>query len=133
MLELPRHPFWHYRHYGVRALLAMGRKAEAIQYAEASRGLNQPDTAIDQLCEEILISSGLHDEAYRHYGLSAATGTSYLARFRAVREGVIDCSARAGAVIGVSLKGKKCWPNHAQSSPNHVHFWTTQIFKLLFY
>ncbi len=84
MLELPRHPFWHYRHYGVRALLAMGRKAEAIQYAEASRGLNQSDTAIDQLCEEILISSGLHDEAYRRYGLSAATGTSYLARFRAV-------------------------------------------------
>ena len=62
----------------------MGRKAEAVQYAEASRGLNQPDSVIDQACEQILISSGLHDEAYRRYGLSAAVGNSYIARFRSV-------------------------------------------------
>ena len=84
LLELPRHAFWPYRRYGIQALLAMGRKAEAIQYAEASRGLNTPDAAIDQVCEEILISSGLHEEAYRRYGLGAATGASYVARFRAV-------------------------------------------------
>lgn len=46
--------------------------------------MNQPDSAIDQACEKILISSGLHDEAYRRYGLRAAQGNSYLARFRAV-------------------------------------------------
>ncbi len=84
LLELDRHPMWYYRRYGVEALLAMGRKAEAIQYAEASRGLNQPDFLIDQTCEEILISSGLHEEAYQRYGLSAAVGNSYIARFRAV-------------------------------------------------
>jgi hypothetical protein len=84
LLALDRKPFWHYRRYGVEALLAMGKKSEALQYAEASRGLNQPDSAIDQACEEILISSGLHDEAYRRYGLRAAQGNSYLARFRAV-------------------------------------------------
>ncbi len=84
LLELDRYPMWHYRRYGVEALLALGRKAEAIQYAEASRGLNQPDAPIDHVCEEILISSGLHDEAYQRYGLSAATGNSYIARFRAV-------------------------------------------------
>ncbi len=84
LLELGRHPMWHYRRYGVEALLAMGKKAEAIQYAEASRGLNQPDFLIDQTCEEILISSGLHEEAYQRYGLSAAVGNSYIARFRAV-------------------------------------------------
>ena len=84
LLELNRHPMWYYRRYGVEALLAMGRKAEAIQYAEASRGLNQPDFLIDQTCEEILISSGLHEEAYQRYGLSAAVGNSYIARFRAV-------------------------------------------------
>jgi hypothetical protein len=84
LLELPRYPSWHYRRYGVEALLAMGRKAEAVQYAEASRGLNQPDSVIDQACEQILISSGLHDEAYRRYGLSAAVGNSYIARFRSV-------------------------------------------------
>ena len=84
LLELPRYPSWHYRRYGVEALLAMGRKAEAAQYAEASRGLNEPDSVIDQACEEILISFGLHDEAYRRYGLSAAVGNSYIARFRSV-------------------------------------------------
>ncbi len=84
LLELDRHPMWHYRRYGVEALLALGKKAEAIQYAEASRGLNQPDTVIDQACEEILISSGLHEEAYQRYGLSSAVGNSYIARFRAV-------------------------------------------------
>lgn len=84
LLALDRKPFWHYRRYGVEALLAMGRKSEALKYAEASRGLNQPDSTIDQACEEVLISSGLHDEAYRRYGLRAAQGNSYLARFRAV-------------------------------------------------
>lgn len=84
LLELHRYPMWHYRRYGVEALLALGKKAEAIQYAEASRGLNQPDTVIDQACEEILISSGLHEEAYQRYGLSAAVGSSYIGRFRAV-------------------------------------------------
>ena len=38
LLELPRYPSWHYRRYGVEALLVMGRKAVAVQYAEASRG-----------------------------------------------------------------------------------------------
>lgn len=84
LLELEHHPLWHDRRYGVEALLAMGKKAEAVQYAEASRGLNQPDSAIDRACEEILISSGLHEEAYRRYGLTAAVGNSYIARFRAV-------------------------------------------------
>jgi hypothetical protein len=84
LLELPRYPSWHYRRYGVQALLASGREAEAVQYAKGSRGLNQPDSVIDQACEETLISSGLHEEAYQCYGLSAAMGNSYLARFRAV-------------------------------------------------
>lgn len=84
LLALDCKPFWHYRRYGVDALLAMGKKAEAVKYAEASRGLNQPDSAIDHACEDILISSGLHAEAYQRYGLRAAQGNSYLARFRAV-------------------------------------------------
>jgi len=37
---------------------------EALAYAEASRGLNQPDAVIDATCEEILLESGRADEAY---------------------------------------------------------------------
>lgn len=84
LLELPWYPSWHYRRYGVEELMAMGRKVEAVQYAEASRVLNQPDSVIDQACEEILISSGLHVEVYRRYGLNTAVGSSYISRFRAV-------------------------------------------------
>lgn len=84
LLALDSYPMWHYRRYGVDALLALGRKADAIKYAEASRGLNQRDSVIDQACEEILISSGLHEEAYQRYGLNGAEGNSYLGRFRAV-------------------------------------------------
>ncbi len=84
LLAMDRHPMWHYRRYGVEALVALGKKADAVKFAEASRGLNQPDSAIDRACEEILMSSGLHEEAYQRYGLSAAQGNSYLAQFRSV-------------------------------------------------
>lgn len=84
LLELNRYSMWHYRRYGVGALLALGRKTEAVQYAEASRGLSQPDSVIDRACEEILILSGMYEAAHRRYGLSAAVGSSYIARFRAV-------------------------------------------------
>ena len=84
LVALDRKPFWNYRRYGVEALLAMGKKSEALKFAEASRALNHPDSAIDQACEETLISSGLHGETYRRYGLKAAQGNSYLARYRAV-------------------------------------------------
>ncbi len=111
LLELDRYPMWHYRRYGVEALLALGKKAEAIQYAEASRGLNQPDSVIDQACEEILISSGLHDEAYQRYGLSAAAGNSYIARFRAVakRYPMKDASQILADLIGTTPGEEGKW------------------------
>lgn len=81
-----RAPFkmWHYRRWGVKALLAMGRKAEAVAYAENTRGLNSPDGQIAKACEAILLSSGLADEAYRRYACEANQGTTYLATFRAI-------------------------------------------------
>lgn len=67
-----------------RRFCALGKKAEVVRYDEASRGLNQPDSVIDRVSEEILIASGLHEEAYQHYGLSTAVGNSYITRFRVV-------------------------------------------------
>jgi tetratricopeptide (TPR) repeat protein len=49
LLERAPYPMWHYREWGVKALAAMGRKAEAIRYAEASRGLNDNPIAIARL------------------------------------------------------------------------------------
>jgi hypothetical protein len=84
LLELAPYKMWHYRQYGVKALAAKGKKAEAIRYAEEGRGLNDSPVAIARACEEVLLSSGLVDEAYRRYGLEANQGGTYLATFRAV-------------------------------------------------
>jgi tetratricopeptide (TPR) repeat protein len=83
LVALSRYQMWHYRRYGADALLALGQKAEALKYAEGSRGLNEPDSVIDRTCEDILLGSGLHEEAYQSYGLRMVAN-SYLARFRAI-------------------------------------------------
>ena len=75
---------WPYKLWAVKALAATGRKAEAIRYAESCRGPWTPDGAVDAVCEEILLSSGLAEEAYARYGLRSNRGPTYLATFRAV-------------------------------------------------
>jgi hypothetical protein len=75
---------WPYKRWAVRALAAKGHKAEALRYAESCRGPWTPDEDVNRLCEEILLSSGLVDEAYERYGLRANVGSTYLATFRAV-------------------------------------------------
>ena len=83
---IDRAPFkwWHNRRWGVKALAAMGKKAEAIRYAEDSRGLNDPGWQIAEACEAVLLSSGLAEEAYRRYAIAANQGTTNLATFRAL-------------------------------------------------
>ena len=84
VLALQRFPFWHDRKFGVQALLAEGRTDEALAYAEASRGLNQPDASIDAACEKILLDIGRAHEAYEKYALTANASSTGLATFRAI-------------------------------------------------
>lgn len=84
LLEMAPYKMWHYREYGVKALAVLGKKAEAIRYAEAGRGLNDSPVAIARACEEVLLSSGLADEAYERYGLVANQAGTYAAWFRAI-------------------------------------------------
>ena len=84
VLALQRFPYWDYRKFGVQALVADGRIDEALDYAEASRGLNQPDEAIDAACETILLGAGRKDEAYEKYALTANVSPTGLATFRAI-------------------------------------------------
>lgn len=83
---LERAPFkwWHDRQWGVKALVAMGKRAEAVRYAEQSRGLNDPGWQIAQACEAILLSSGMAEDAYQRYAIEANQGTTHLATFRAI-------------------------------------------------
>lgn len=84
LLEIAPYKTWQYRQYGVKALAELGTKADAIRYAEESRGLNDSPAQIARACEEVLFSSGLTDEAYQRYGLAANQAGTYLATFRAV-------------------------------------------------
>ncbi|MBW2561680.1 MAG: hypothetical protein JRE40_12610 [Deltaproteobacteria bacterium] len=84
LLELATYKFWHDREWGVKALLAMGKKAEALRFAEDSRGRNEPDFMISEVCEEILLTSGMAEEAYNRYAVEANQKNTYLATFRAI-------------------------------------------------
>ena len=84
LLEMAPYQIWSYRQYGVKALVALGRRAEAIRLAEHGRELNESPIAIARTCEEILLSSGMVDEAYDRYGLVANQAGTYLAWYRAV-------------------------------------------------
>ena len=84
LLELAPYKFWHDRKWGVKALVAMGKKAEAIRFAEDTRGLNENPTDIAQACEEILLASGMTEEAYSRYAIEANQKATYLATFRAI-------------------------------------------------
>lgn len=79
-----RHKSWHYRVWGAKALAVQGKRAEAIRYAEESKGLNAPLAAIAQFCEGVLLASGFADEAYARYALEATYATTNVATFKAI-------------------------------------------------
>lgn len=87
---LAEETFWHYKRWSVRALAATGKKDEAIRLAENSRSPWANDLEIDQMCEEILLSSGRVEEAYKSYGLQANRASTYTAWFRKVAKAYPD-------------------------------------------
>lgn len=86
LVERARFAWWSYRVWGFRALAAQGKRAEALRYAEASRGrTGNSDVSIARACERLLLESGMAEEAYRRYAIAASVNeTTYLARFRAL-------------------------------------------------
>ncbi len=86
LVDRARIVWWHYREWGFEALLALGRPAEALRYAQDSRGVND-GPAVGRACERVLLASGLAEEAYRRYGMAAMPYRSTkLATFRAMCE-----------------------------------------------
>lgn len=79
-----RHKSWHNRMWGAKALAAAGKHAQAIRYAEDSKGLNAPLAAIAAFCESTLLEAGFTEEAYANYALAAAYGTTNVATFKAI-------------------------------------------------
>jgi hypothetical protein len=86
LLALMPYKAWHYRQWGVKALSAMGKNDEALQYAEDSRGKNESPFGIARTCEEILLSDGSVEDAYSRYAIEANRKTTHLATFRAIAQ-----------------------------------------------
>jgi hypothetical protein len=84
LVDSARLNWWHYRRWGVDALVALGRPAEALRYAQASQETNAPAGAVAKACDAILLASGMVDEAYTRYAIEANEGATYLATFRAI-------------------------------------------------
>jgi hypothetical protein len=76
--------FWPYREWGFRALVAQGRRAEALRYAEATNDINS-EHQIARACEDLLLSSGMADEAYERYAHRALREEmTYVGTFRSM-------------------------------------------------
>ena len=52
LLDLAPYKSWYDREWGVKALISMGKKAEALRYAEESRGLNDSPEIGSAACRE---------------------------------------------------------------------------------
>ena len=70
--------------WGAKALAAVGKPAEAIQYAQDSKGLNAPLTAIAAFCEGVLLDAGFADEAYTRHVVEATYAATNLATLKAI-------------------------------------------------
>jgi hypothetical protein len=79
--------FWSSHRFGAEALVRQGLWEGAIAFAEAVRSSTNPrfsEMSIDRFCEKLLIDHGRADEAYRRYGLRAASGTTNLSVYRSL-------------------------------------------------
>jgi hypothetical protein len=82
----------------------------AIAYAEAARSVTNPgfsETSIDRFCEKLLIEHGRPDEAYRQYGLRAASGTTNLSVYRSLVRTYPDRDHRQMLLDLIETRGDK--------------------------
>lgn len=52
LLKLAPYTWWHYRRFGVQALLQLGDKAAALCYAKESVGLNDSSMEMEEVCQD---------------------------------------------------------------------------------
>jgi hypothetical protein len=102
--------FWSLHRFGAEALLKQGLWEKAIALADSVRdatNLRYNETSIDQFCEKVLIQQGRSDEAYRRFGLSAATGASNLAIYRSLVRAYPDRDRRQLVLDLIETRGGK--------------------------
>jgi len=83
LLRLSPRNFWADGKWGVRALVALGKPGEALRLAEACGASDSP-YAVARECEQILLASGMTEEAYKRYAIEANQHGTFLATFQAI-------------------------------------------------
>jgi hypothetical protein len=81
--------YWHERRWAVKALVALGKPCEAIDYALATDDPYRPTHAVAKVCESILLDMGLIEEAYEHYALDANQSTTNVATYKAIVKSIL--------------------------------------------
>jgi hypothetical protein len=108
LLACARIRSWHWHRFGAEALARQGAWDAAVAYADGCRspqGYN--DRQIDRFCEDVLIKSGRADDAYHRYGLTAATGPTYLAIFRQTIKRYPDRDRRQVLLDLIETRGER--------------------------
>jgi hypothetical protein len=108
LLACARMRWWHWHRFGAEALVRQGAWDAAIAYADGCRTpQGYDDPAIDRFCEDVLIKSGRADEAYCRYGLKAATGSTYLAVYRATIKRYVERDRRQVLLDLIETRGDR--------------------------
>jgi len=105
-----RTKFWSWHRFGAEALVRQGLWEAAIAFAEAARSTTNPgfnEMSINRFCEKLLIEHGRSDEAYRRYGLRAASGTTNLAVYRSLVRAYPDRDRRRMLLDLIEARGDK--------------------------
>ncbi len=110
LLATRRMKFWSWHRFGAEALVRQGLWEEAIAFADSVRDARNPGydkISIDRFCETVLIEQGRSDEAYRRFGLGAATGTTDLAIYRSLVRTYPDRDRRQLLLDLIETRGDK--------------------------
>jgi hypothetical protein len=110
LLATRRMTFWPWHRFGAEALVRQGSWEAAIAYAEAARSSANPgfnEMSIDRFCETLLIEHGRSDEAYRRYGLRAASGSTNLSVYRSLVRAYPDRDRRRMLLDLIETRGDK--------------------------
>ncbi|MEE4277124.1 MAG: hypothetical protein V2I82_01505, partial [Halieaceae bacterium] len=110
LLALKRNRFWPDERFAAEALLRQGKPEEALAFAEAvlrEAPNGHYGCQIAQFCERVLIGLGRTEEAYRRYALPTATGSTYLATWRALCKRYPDRPKHAVLADLIEAHGEK--------------------------
>ena len=103
---------WSYKSWAVKALAAAGKKSEAIRCAEASRGSWTSDSAVDRLCEEIVLYRAERYQEivelvgeqeiwpYKSWAVKALVGMGKKSEVSTLRPAIESCRDVSGDVPG---------------------------------